>query len=665
MKKLSVANMDYNVCSQDISKQPKEKKFLSYSGIKPHGSGHDKPLRKPGKKKRVTWRDRKEGGPGLLPLVDVREIEADNKGRKVRDEHIKDIFDPQQGAKLKEMTVDDLLKIMVNWNPAWLKEQRKPEVKIEPPVNGQYNVQPLPGKFDSFEDYRRLFIPLFLHELWSSVSRELAEKEERGAEDSLPVIIQEVKPQTHSARFTTFICCSLLTEAEARRDSGQDGTFVTIGVSYILKDSKGAKEIRPTFGHVKEVIKTRLEDYKFNENEHVQRDAIIDKKKSKDIKYWVRYTIRTKARLDDSDKRKLVVGNKPIIVRFLARIKPDLRKAQAMLDLPRSKLFTSIVSPSLRTLAVRTANAGALHPNIKDLSQFAGLNDIQRRVVVGVTRSCLEDPTEPKVCLVQGPPGTGKSTTIIGILLQLISARLSATENLESRKDRHRVPRVLVCAPSNAAVDTLTLKLADVKESLPETKQFSFVRLGVVKSMHPDVQKYSFDSVLDKMVTADTRQIKSANSLESDEKSKQQQANKLYADKLSAEQAGNKDMAAKLERDYKEVMREKDRIRSCLNKPLDRKQRQTIEWNATQRLMCEVDIVLATLSSSTNQVMDNYFIKEAGIQRDKERFRDFSVCIIDEASQCVEPEVNITHDKLLKPLQICKLSDVGLLHELT
>lgn len=40
-----------------------------------------------------------------------------------------------------------------------------------------------------------MFIPLFLHELWSSLSREVAEKEERGNEDKLPVIIQEIKPR--------------------------------------------------------------------------------------------------------------------------------------------------------------------------------------------------------------------------------------------------------------------------------------------------------------------------------------------------------------------------------------------------------------------------------------------------------------------------------------
>ena len=41
------------------------------------------------------------------------------------------------------------------------------------------------------------------------------------------------------------------------------------------------------------------------------------------------------------------------LVQFLARVKPELRKVQAMMDLPKSQLFTSIVNPTAKTLVVR------------------------------------------------------------------------------------------------------------------------------------------------------------------------------------------------------------------------------------------------------------------------------------------------------------------------
>ena len=55
----------------------------------------------------------------------------------------------------------------------------------------------------------------------------------------------------------------------------------------------------------------------------------------------------------------------------------------------------------VKFICLRPAN-DALHVNIKDISQFKILNEMQRRIVVSVSRSCLENPEEPKVHLIQG-----------------------------------------------------------------------------------------------------------------------------------------------------------------------------------------------------------------------------------------------------------------------
>jgi senataxin len=46
--------------------------------------------------------------------------------------------------------------------------------------------------------------------------------------------------------------------------------------------------------------------------------------------------------------------------------------------------------------------------------------------------------------LIQGPPGTGKTHTITGIISMLIYSNIS---------------KVLVCAPSNAAIDEVVTRL--------------------------------------------------------------------------------------------------------------------------------------------------------------------------------------------------------------
>ncbi len=71
----------------------------------------------------------------------------------------------------------------------------------------------------------------------------------------------------------------------------------------------------------------------------------------------------------------------------------------------------------------------------------------------------------------QGPPGTGKSATIVGMVLQMWGARCNT-------KNKAQMPRILLVAPSNAAVDELARKLLAVKSQLPEDKRFKIIRIG-------------------------------------------------------------------------------------------------------------------------------------------------------------------------------------------
>ncbi len=87
-------------------------------------------------------------------------------------------------------------------------------------------------------------------------------------------------------------------------------------------------------------------------------------------------------------------------------------------------------------LGVRQARFRA--PQVDDLFYPSPLNDSQLAAVRHVI-------TAQDVAIIHGPPGTGKTTTLVQAILETI------------RRER----RVLVCAPSNTAVDLLTEKLAE------------------------------------------------------------------------------------------------------------------------------------------------------------------------------------------------------------
>ena len=62
-----------------------------------------------------------------------------------------------------------------------------------------------------------------------------------------------------------------------------------------------------------------------------------------------------------------------------------------------------------------------------------------------------------------------------------------------------------VCAPSNAAVDSLALKIIEIKESCPELSHISFVRSGMPDKIHLDVQEYGLEVTAGKQAAQDVK----------------------------------------------------------------------------------------------------------------------------------------------------------------
>jgi superfamily I DNA and/or RNA helicase len=92
----------------------------------------------------------------------------------------------------------------------------------------------------------------------------------------------------------------------------------------------------------------------------------------------------------------------------------------------------------LRGVLLGVRQASYREPKADDLFYPSALNDSQMAAV----RHAI---SAQDVAIIHGPPGTGKTTTLVQAILETI------------RRER----RVLVCAPSNTAVDLLTEKLAE------------------------------------------------------------------------------------------------------------------------------------------------------------------------------------------------------------
>jgi senataxin len=102
------------------------------------------------------------------------------------------------------------------------------------------------------------------------------------------------------------------------------------------------------------------------------------------------------------------------------------------------------------------------------------------------------------VALIQGPPGTGKTRMIIGLLSALLSTSSNYVNPLTAERTLSSKQRVLVCAPSNAAIDELTRRIRGGLLSLHGSPMYpSAVRIGTSEGVHESVRDLTLDSMVD------------------------------------------------------------------------------------------------------------------------------------------------------------------------
>lgn len=201
--------------------------------------------------------------------------------------------------------------------------------------------------------------------------------------------------------------------------------------------------------------------------------------------------------------------------RYAGNIITALREYNALWNLSSSKLLRHVLRPSFladfmdrrvtwdrkRLSIVDTPSPGHAHTQRQEegvhhlsklLMDIHKLNSSQARAVAQGFHS------KEKFFLIQGPPGTGKTTTILSIISAFL-LDTGAPGGISSK-------RILVCAPSNTAVDVVVLRIAKGVQSLSgENVAVPVIRVGCstntlvreytlehLTSVHPDRARSAF-----------------------------------------------------------------------------------------------------------------------------------------------------------------------------
>ncbi|MBC7377988.1 MAG: AAA family ATPase [Burkholderiaceae bacterium] len=220
----------------------------------------------------------------------------------------------------------------------------------------------------------------------------------------------------------------------------------------------------------------------------------------------------------------------------------------------------------LRDVLLGAKQARFRAPHADDLFYPSPLNDSQLAAVHHVMAA-------QDVAIIHGPPGTGKTTTLVQAILETI------------RRER----RVLVCAPSNTAVDLLTEKLAE--------RGVSVIRMG-----NPSrVSDLLLEHTLDAQVMADPSYSK-------------MRAMRQTADQYretASQPLGN---IGYDERQQRRLLREEARQLF--------QQADDLERYITEQMLESVQIITCTLVGASNRNI---------------RHLTFDTVFIDEAAQALEP----------------------------
>ena len=446
-------------------------------------------------------------------------------------------------------------------------------------------------------------------ELWASVFKDYVT--DQSISTIFGMLIHEPQPQPTKPIIKLNFITAISEEQKNHSFLPSDGWLCELRLRY---QRENEVKLMPYFGYIDAIKTERLTEAHYNNQRSLA--ALTQSMKpelKKSLKYWVRLEIWTK---------KIPQGaltDKPVVIKPISRIKPCMRIFRALEDVSSNHLFSKLLNPNRSTFFVRSGTEQTYFPD-----GLINLNGDQRRIMSACASMCTTNPTTPQAAIIQGPPGTGKSTTISAMVLQIIFRwRKNSPSFLPSQS-----PKILITAPSNAAVDEIVRKLLVCRQKLLPKDRFNMMRIGKLRSIHPDVQNISLDKLKESNLKSNNGSSIQSIDLDITAISKRiaELTKKLENKSLPDEELQH------YTRQMRDEIQKKNQAKTAKTQQRDYQPNSRQVQQAMDDLFHNADVIAATINSSMNGPMENFFVRNA---------RKMSICIMDEASQCVEPEALI------------------------
>ena len=461
---------------------------------------------------------------------------------------------------------------------------------------------PIKDKFDSVDEYRKSFEPLLLLECWQSIQRAKQVGDEtpfrmtigsRSATDSFFDIYASVKKDVISSA----------------RCFGDNDLLVIMLVDGLPDEESGMG-----------IPRRLLRNSQFNCFAKVKEIKNANNKYS-DI------TLRVSSE------------NNNLVHKISPRMELVGLKVNTMTTLERE--FSSLAGLRYYDLSNEILKAEPDEVEVADekkidkLKVLYDVNDSQARAISGTVQGT-------GFSLIQGPPGTGKTKTILGVIGYFLTqddgtvhrvlapgvrSDGSTSINPTSTADDRVKKKILICAPSNAAVDELVLRIRKgIKNSKGQSFKPTVVRLGKSDAINEQVKDLTLEEQVEAQLTKLNNNNDASNSIreehrkcivERDELRKQLDSGTLPETEISKVELKLQQVLTK----RRELGKRLDEMRE--QKAVNYRNREIEKRNLQYKILNNAQVVCSTLSGSAHDVL-------AGMSL------TFETVVIDEAAQCIE-----------------------------
>jgi senataxin len=233
------------------------------------------------------------------------------------------------------------------------------------------------------------------------------------------------------------------------------------------------------------------------------------------------------------------------------------------------------------------------------------------------------------------PPGTGKTSTICGLVAAYLSkrSRPATTVNVgrtNAPTDKWSLKKLLVCAPSNAAIDEVAHRIKEGARVV-DGRATKVVRIGADKTINISVKDISLDYLVEQKLNPDSNSPISSREasydiaalrveIENVKRAKQQKLVEL------SNVRDNTVRTLALEDEIKKLNAKRMTLTQQFDRVKDKQKSDARSLDATRRkfraeVLYEADVICSTLSGSGHESLEQF---------------DFEMVVIDEAAQAIE-----------------------------